>query len=174
MYAQISSNSGQAHFSYLLITQAFAMCHVSEISPFNLSQESLTSPAVLQVLKWLPKTDPAFWQILTKNETIPPEVKHSDYDGAEDDDLNEENSVLKYEDDHSIPSDVLRNLIIHGDVTQHGGLECEKGNIVPSSISETINNDAADTEHDFEDLNKDISPSALEAQSRVDSQVPTK
>lgn len=174
MYALISSDSGQAHFSYVLITQAFTMCHVSEISPFNLLQKSLTSPVVLQVLKQLSETDPAFWQILTQNKTIPLEVKHSDYDDAEDYNPNEENSVLKYEDDHSIPSDVLHNHILYGNVTQHEGLECEKGNIVPLSISKTINNDAADTEHDFEDLNKEISPLALKAQSRVDGQVPTK
>jgi hypothetical protein len=160
------------------------MCRVSETSPFNLSQESLTSPAALQVLKRLPETDPAFWRILTKNEMTVPEVKHPDYDGAEDDDPNEENSAFKYEDDHSIPSDVLCNHILHSDVTQHGGLENEKGDIVPSSISETINNDAADTEHDFEDLNKDLSPpqdlsdqsdvAALDTQLRVDGQVPTK
>ena len=109
-------------------------------------------------------------------KTIPLEVKHSDYDDAEDYNPNEENSVLKYEDDHSISSDVLHNHILYGNVTQHEGLECEKGNIVPLSISGTINNDAADTEHDFEDLNKDISPLALKAQSRarVDGQVPTK
>lgn len=132
------------------------MCRVSESSPFNLSQESLTSPAALQVLKRLPETDPAFWRILTKNEATAPNVKHPDYDGAEDDDPNEENSAPKYEDDHFIPSDILRNHILHGDVAQHGGLESKRGDIVPSSISETINNDAADTEHNFEDLNKDV------------------
>lgn len=113
---------------------------------------------VSQVLKRLSKTDPVFWQILTKNETIPLEVKHSDYNGAEDNDLNQENSVLKYEDNHSILSDVFHNHILHGDVTQHRGLKCEKGYIVLLLISKTINNDVANTEHNFEDLNNDISP----------------
>ena len=136
--------------------QAFAICRVSTSSPFNLSQESLTSPAALQALKQLPETDPAFWRVLMKDKVIAPDVKHPDYDGAEDDDPNEENSALNYEDDHSIPSNVLRNHILHGDVAEHGGLESEEGDIVPSSISETINNNAADTDHDFEDLNKDV------------------
>ena len=134
------------------------MCRVSKTSPFNLSQESLTGPAALQALKRLPETDPAFWSILMKNKATIPNVEHSDYDGAEDDDPNEESAALKYEDDHSIPSDVLRNHILHGDVAQHGGLESDNGDIIPSSISETINNDAADTEHDFEDLNEDVLP----------------
>jgi hypothetical protein len=134
------------------------MCHVSESSPFNLSQESLTSPAALQVLKWLLETDPTFWSILMKNEAMAPNVKHPNYDGAEDNDPNEENAALKYEDNHFIPSDILRNHILHGDVAQHGGLESEKGDIIPLSISETINNDAADTEHGFENLNNDVPP----------------
>ena len=44
-------------------------------------------------------------------------------------------------------------------MAEHKGLESEKGDIVPSLISETINNNAADTDYDFKDLNKDIPPS---------------
>jgi len=79
--------------------------------------------------------------------------------GAEDDDPNEENSALKYDNDHSIPSDILHNHILYGNVAQYGGgLKSKEGDIVLSSISETINNDTADTKHDFKDLNKDVPP----------------
>jgi len=111
-------------------------------------------------------------------------VKHPDYNSAEDDDPNKENSAFKYKDNHSIPSNVLCSHILHSDVIQHRGLESEEGDIVLSSISETINNNAADTEDDFKDLNKDLSPpqdlpnqsdiAALDTQLRVDGQVPTK
>lgn len=88
-------------------------------------------------------------------------MTHPNYDSAEDDDSNEENSALKYEDDHSIPSDVLCNHILYGDVAQHGGVKSEKGDIIPSLISETINNDTADTEHEFNDLNQDVASQDL-------------
>ena len=111
-------------------------------------------------------------------------MKHPDYNSAEDDDPNKENSAFKYKDNHSIPSNVLCSHILHSDVIQHRGLESEEGDIVLSSISETINNNAADTEDDFKDLNKDLSPpqdlpnqsdiAALDTQLRVDGQVPTK
>jgi len=149
------------------------MCRVSESSPFNLSQESLTSPAALQALKQLSETDPMFWSILVKGKVTAPEIKHPNYHGAEDDDPNEENANLKYDDDHSIPSDILRNHILHGDVAQHGGLESEKGDIVPSSISETINDSAADINHDFEDLNEDV-PLPQDLPEQSDNQMPVK
>jgi hypothetical protein len=76
------------------------MCRVSDSTSFNLLQKSLTSPAALQALKRLPETDPTFWRTLIKNEATAPYVKHPSYDGAEDDDPNEENSTLKYDDDH--------------------------------------------------------------------------
>ena len=132
------------------------MCHISTSSPFNLLQESLTSLAALQALKRLPETDSVFWRVLIEDKVITPDVKHPNYDGAEDNDPNEENSALKYKDDHSIPSNVLCNHILHGNVAEYGGLKSEEGDIVPSLIPETINNNAADTDHNFEDLNKDI------------------
>ena len=119
------------------------MCRVGEGSLFNLSQESLTSPAALQALKRLPETDPTFWKILTEAKPTAPDVKHPDYDGAEDNDPNEMNSALKYEDDQSIPSKVLRDYVIYGDVGQHRCFESEKGDIVPSSISEAIDTNTA-------------------------------
>jgi hypothetical protein len=108
------------------------MCRVSEDSSFNLSQESLTSPMALQALKRLPETDPSFWRVLTEIKPTVPNVKYPNYEGAEDNDPNEMDSALKYEDDQSIPSEVLRNYVIYGNVGQHRSLESEKGNIVPS------------------------------------------
>jgi hypothetical protein len=60
-------------------------------------------------------------------------------------------------------------------VAKHGDLESEKGNIVPSSICETINNDAANTELDFEDLNNNIPPlQDLPEPNNSDGKLPTK
>jgi hypothetical protein len=151
------------------------MCYISKTSPFNLSQESLTSLAALQALKWLLETDPAFWRILIKNEVTAPTVELSNYEGAKDDDPNEENSTLEYEDDHSIPSSVLHDHILHGNVAKHEGLKSKEGDIVPSSISETTNNDAANTELNFEDFNNDIPPlQDLPEPNNSDGELPAK
>jgi hypothetical protein len=99
-----------------------------------------------------------FWKILMKNRATALDMKHPDYNGAEDDDSNEENSVLKYEDDHSISSDIFHNHILHCDVAQHRGLESKDSDIVPSSIFKTNSNNAANIKHNFEDPNKDVSP----------------
>lgn len=75
-------------------------------------------------------------------------MKHPNYNGAENNDPNEMNSALEYEDDHSIPSNILRNYVICGDMGQHRHFESEKGDIVPSSIFEAIDINAANIEQE--------------------------
>lgn len=133
------------------------MCRVSADLPFNLSQESLTSPQALQVLKRLPETDPDLWKELSKNDAqVPPLATPCYADCTEDDDPNKAEATAEFEDDHAITSEVLRNHLMHGDASTHGGFETENDHVVPTSLTETLSEDAADVDHEFADLNKDI------------------
>lgn len=128
------------------------MCCVSVNSQFNLSHESLTSLAALAELRELRQKDPIFWDKLfaTASSVDPPDAKPGSPEDVED------QASCEYEDDHAITSEVLRNHITYRNASMHGGIEIYDGTIIPASITETLNEDAAEIDHDFQGSNADI------------------
>ncbi|TFY79697.1 hypothetical protein EWM64_g4314 [Hericium alpestre] len=130
------------------VRKAFEHCQLDAEPHFNLSQASLTSTAALQALKNLPTTDPQLWAEISQGRADQLQLTdRSKPDPSSPDDKDEEQELG---DDLSIPTLMLCDHILTGGSTLgRGFVENDKGRLAPVSISEMLDDAAADTDHEF-------------------------
>ncbi|TFY81989.1 hypothetical protein EWM64_g2016 [Hericium alpestre] len=131
------------------VRKAFENSQLEDNPQFNLSHASLTSPAALQALKGLPKTDPELWAELMQ---LSPESEPIIHRGDREDKAEEQD----FEDDLAIPSSALREHLTNSTIAGGGLGHDEKGNIIPVSMAESLDDEAADTNHEFTDAVEDV------------------
>ncbi|TFY75776.1 hypothetical protein EWM64_g8235 [Hericium alpestre] len=131
------------------VRKAFENSQLEDNPQFNLLHASLTSPAALQALKGLPKMDPELWAELMQ---LLPESEPIIHRGDREDKAEEQ----EFEDDLAIPSSALREHLTNSAIAGGGLGHDEKGNIIPVSMAESLDDEAADTNHEFTDAVEDV------------------